>query len=210
MKRFLIILLLCLIPSFVFATDYYLGPKMGLNLCKFFGSGVDDYLDAAEALSGEEHTNKTKAGINFGVMSNFRFTNEMALQLELFYSSTGGKIDSDDGDLTIKQGGVELPVLFKYYIEQFSLFGGLDFFLPMGDSEYKYDYTGYKETVDDDTADPNIGLIIGAGYDIPMGTGYLGLDGRIFLGLTDIDSDVEDVKERIISLNISYGFKLNQ
>ena len=209
MKKTVFILILCLIPTMIFATDFYLGPKAGLNLSKFYGDGVDDYTDLVDFYLGEGHDNATKAGLNIGVMSNFRFTEDMALQLEMLYSSTGGRLESDDGDTKIKQGGLEIPVLFKYYIQQFNLFAGLDFFLPMGDSEYEYDYTGYEETEDSDTADPNVGLVLGAGYDIPMGTGYLGFDGRIFLGLTDIDSDVEDVKERIISFNISYGFKLN-
>ncbi len=49
MKKIILILLLCLIPSAIFATDFYLGPKAGLNINKFYGSGIDNQIDAINA-----------------------------------------------------------------------------------------------------------------------------------------------------------------
>ncbi|MDX9800219.1 MAG: porin family protein [Spirochaetia bacterium] len=209
MKKFIVILLLCLIPSAIFATDYYLGPKLGLNFCKAYGSGVDDYLDGFEAETGVEADNATALSGNFGAFSNFRFSEALSLQVEIYFTANKIKIKDGSDYAQISQGGLDIPVLLKYHIDNFNLFGGLCIFMPIGDSEWEYEVDGTKESEDDDTSDMNTGLVIGAGYDIPMGNGYLALDGRVFFGLTDIDGDIDDVKERKISFNIGYGFKLN-
>ncbi len=72
----------------------------------------------------------------------------------------------------------------------------------MGDSEIEVNDGTDAVTEDGDTPDTNLGLVLGTGYDIPMGNGYLALDGRLFLGLTDVDGNIEDIKERKISFNI--------
>jgi len=209
MKKIILILLLCLIPSLIFATDYYLGPKAGLNINKFYGSGIDDQIDAINSAYGTDAENVSKLSGSFGAFSNFRFSETFSLQVELYFTSYAGKLEDGDASITTTQGGIDLPVLCKYHINDFSLFGGLCIFIPMGDSEIEFDDGTDTETEDGDTSDTNLGLVLGAGYDIPMGNGYLALDGRLFLGLTDIDGDIDDVKERRISFNVGYGFKLN-
>ena len=209
MKKIILILLLCLIPSAIFATDFYLGPKAGLNFCKAYGSGVDDYLDDLEAATGVEADNATALSGNFGAFSNFRYSEVLSLQVEMYFTANKIKVKDGSDYYQISQGGIDIPVLLKYHMDSFNLFGGLCIFFPMGDSKLKYDVDGESDSEDGDTADVNTGLVLGAGYDIPMGNGYLALDGRLFLGLTDVDGDIEDIKERKISFNIGYGFKLN-
>ena len=50
--------------------------------------------------------------------------------------------------------------------------------------------------------------MLGGGYDIAMGNGYLALEGRYEFGLTSIaDSEIDlDVKHRVYSFFIGYVF----
>ena len=209
MKKMFFIMIFCLIPAMIFATDFYLGPKAGFNFCKAYGSGVSDYEDAYNTAYGIDVSNSTAMSMNFGAFSNFRFNEQFALQIELLLTTNKLKLKDGDDYGEISQFGADLPVLCVYYIDNFYLAGGLGLFIPMGDSEWEYEINGTKDSTEDDTGDVNTGLLLGAGYNVPFDNGYLGFEGRLFLGLSDIDSDIDDIKERKISFNVCYGFQLN-
>lgn len=209
MKKLFFVVILCLIPAMIFATDFYLGPKGGINFCKAYGSDVDDYVDGVNADTGADFDNASAMSMNFGAFSNFRFNEQFALQVELLLTTNKVKLKDGSDYAEISQFGVDLPVLCIYYIDNFYLLGGLGLFIPMGDSEFEIEVGGTKDSFDDDTGDVNTGLFLGGGYNFPFPTGYLGVEGRLFLGLSDVDSDIDNVKERKFSINVCYGFKLN-
>lgn len=193
MKKLLFVL--CLMGAVVFAqAQLKFGAKVGLNIAKVTGDDMDD----AKSLLAPQ----------FGVFANYSISDKLGIQPELLYSMQGFKMEeSYEGETyegKLKLDYILVPIMVKFYpITGLSLQAGPQFgFLVSA----KWKETGEDEIdVKDDAKKFDLGLNLGAGYELENG---LGLDLRYNFGLTNINKEDEmgDGKNGVFSIALSYSF----
>lgn len=149
-----------------------------------------------------------KIGAVFGAFVKFDVAENFAVQPELLYVMKGAKMDGDifetNEEVTLKLNYLSIPIMAKYYFGGFNLQAGpsFDFLLSA-----KGDDGGDEEDIKDELKGLDLGLAIGAGYDLSSG---LGFDVRYVMGLTDINDseDMEgiEMKNNCLMFTISYSF----
>ena len=100
-KIFLIVLLFISISIPLFALNYQLGIKGGINFSSFTGQGGGDI----------------KTGYNFGVFGTFFIIDTIAIQPEVLFTVKGDKEQGVQGLESVHNNlyYLEIPLLFKYY-----------------------------------------------------------------------------------------------
>lgn len=189
MKKFSIILLLAA-SSTLYAQEYSLGLKGGVNISNFTN------VKTAGDVSKQVLIGFYAGGfINFWVGSNF------CIQPEAMVSTAGAKFKSTDGTDTYKLTYLTIPIMAKYKSD-----GG--FYVEAGPQ------VGFKlsESIPDETFEKfakGLDLSIGAGlgYQSPGG---LGIGARYMVGLSKVgDFDASEgidpnFKNSVIQVGISY------
>ncbi|MBX2965095.1 MAG: PorT family protein [Cyclobacteriaceae bacterium] len=215
MRKHIITLSLLLLVTVSFAQmQVAVGLKGGLNLSSFNVS-----YEASCCNEGKNY--KSLLGYHAGVFASLKF-NKLVVQPEILYSQQGTKFaysgwDSDDwqSDFTY----INIPVLVKYSIVQtgigdITIQAGPQFGLLQKAETNFYDFDGDgaqerpKTDVKEDYKKSDLGLILGAGWDLPFG---LSLDVRYNLGLQNIgsyegDNGPKEIKNQV--LQVSVGYKL--
>ncbi len=173
-----------------------LGIKGGLNMFKLYGDDVEDakYLYA----------------FTIGGFFTCNLNEMFALQPEIYYSVKGAKEETTAGDIDLKLGYIDIPVLFKvkFPLEgknwSPNLYAGPYFaFLLSADLE------GYD--VKDQTKSTDLGLVVGAGFDVKLkeGAQTLNFDFRYSIGFTKLDEEGEaEVFNNGLQFLLGYGFSL--
>ena len=131
MKKLIILFALTLAFSWSAIAQISFGPKVGINLCKYSFNFKD---------SSNEPDVKMRLAPLVGVVVNYQFTDEIALQSGLIFSGKGAAYDlkkmADDDDFVdeydgyrrISTGYIELPVNVAYGIaigeSQLQIFAG--------------------------------------------------------------------------------------
>lgn len=191
MKRIILIGLIVICGIGTLSAQFSMGPKIGLNVSSFSGSD-----------------GKYKAGVNVGLMANYRFNKLLAIQPEFLYSLQGSGADTGYDDVAAKYDVhyINIPVLLKIYP-----WSGLNIHLGPQFSFFVDDKVSVKSggtniSVDglDDINSFDFALAIGAGYEFNFG---LTFDARFNLGLTKIVDDYED-KNRVFMFSVGYKFNL--
>ena len=165
-----------------------MGPKIGLNISSLSGTGSE-----------------YKAGVNVGVLANYRFNKLLAIQPEFLYSLQGCGADAGY-DVTMKYNlhYINIPVLLKIYPwsglnihigPQFSFFVDDKVSVKSGETKVSADVFDNANSFD-------FALALGVGYDFDFG---LTFDARFNLGLTKIMPDYED-KNRVFMISLGYKF----
>lgn len=196
-KSFLIAVVMLLgITTITFSQIKY-GVKAGLVSAnqKWSASGISISPDA-------------KIGAVFGAFVKFEVSEKFAIQPELLYVMKGTKMDGDifesSEDVTFKYNYLSIPIVAKYYMGGFNLQAGPSFDFLMS---AKVDYGDGEDDIKDDLKGLDLGLALGAGYDLPSG---LGFDIRYVMGLTDINNSDEmegiEMKNNCLMFTISYAF----
>lgn len=159
------------------------GVKAGLNMASISGTGSSD----AESI----------IGFNVGGFANYKLSDNLSLQPELFYSAEGAK--SKSASVTTNLGFINLPVLVKYSFgeSKFSAFAGpqLGFLLSAkaGDTDIKDMING-----------TNFSGVFGTGYQF---TSNLGVNLRYQLGLSNLSKvDGFESKSNVFGISVGYSF----
>lgn len=199
MKRIIVIVFLIMAFAMTASaqeSSKYLGIKGGLNMFKLYGDDVEDA--------------KSLYSFAIGGFCACNFNEMFALQPEIYYSVKGTKEETIAGDIDLKLGYIDIPILFKvkFPLEgknwSPNLYAGPYFaFLLSADVE------GFD--VKDDMKSTDLGLVVGAGFDFMLseGTRALNLDFRYSIGFTKLDDagDSEAFNNGFQFL-LGYGFSL--
>lgn len=201
-----IILTAIAIMAFGFVNAQKFGVKGGANL---------------STLIGNIENETPKFGFNLGGFVEFKIGNKFFIQPELLYSTQGGKYEQSSVDYLYKQeiksSYLNVPVMFKYYVmEKLSVEAGpqVGFLLTAkGKYEIKNEVdffsSGYR-SVKDIYQPQNIGLNIGAGYDL---TKNLSAGIRYQFGMSNevryysSVGDLKQIRMRDDVLSVSVGYK---
>ena len=192
MKRIILIGLIVILGIGTLSAQFSMGHKIGLNVTSF--SGADD--------------NEYKAGVNVGLMANYRFNKLLAIQPEFLYSLQGSGADLGYDDIAVKYDVhyINIPVLLKVYPcsglnihlgPQFSFFVDDKVSVKSGGTEISADGLDNINSFD-------FALAMGIGYEFNFG---LTFDARFNLGLTKIVNDYED-KNRVFMFSVGYKIDL--
>jgi len=196
----LIFLLAFIFINLNYAQNYSFGIKGGLNLAKLGGSDVSNV--------------DSRTTFNAGGFVEFVVSDFIGIQPELLFTMKGAKEKFDYEGVTLKSEVkltyLEIPVLFKLYVPV----EGVSFkpFIYAGPSigfklSSKIKVSSGGESVEEDIEDlksTDFGFNFGVGSNI--GPIIIGI--RYNLGLTSIDdsADPDDVKNRVLSFNVGFGF----
>lgn len=197
MKRLLSIAVILL--SFKTQAQISFGPSVSLNIAtqQWKGNNAENY--------------KLSPFIGFqaGVFGNYRLNEKLATHAELLYSVEGTreKNTAFSGSGYIKFNYVRIPLLLQYnLIENLHVEGGanIGFFLT-GEEKWNGDTQkikeGYKTT--------DIGLSVGAGYDLSRFAKGVTAGVRFYYGLTNMviaeNLNGGKFKNRSISVNVRYA-----
>lgn len=178
MKNVLVVAALAMLSTGAFA-QVKLGVKLGLNISNLKVEG-----DAGDS----------KIGPLAGVMAEFPLSDKFSFRPEAVFSIEGYK----ESDKALNANYLNIPLMAKYNAtENVFVFAG-----PQVGLLVSATYDG------DDTKDSfkglNLGLGVGAGYELESG---FGADLRYNIGLSDIsDVDGTEVKASTIQLGVFYKF----
>ena len=185
------------LPSLAAAQDKaVIGVKGGINIAKV--STEDD-----EGIS-------TKTGAVGGLFISKAITSTVGIRGEGLFSQKGAKGEEDGTDLTFRLNYVDVPVLLTLSPSssgdaRFSFFTGPQFsFNIKAEAEAEVDGTTLKQDLDDEIKGTDLGWVLGVGVD----KGRFSADARYTLGLTNIASDGDNLKNRVFSVMI--GVKLTK
>jgi opacity protein-like surface antigen len=194
MKKLILLFVLVLGSTAIFAQDIKFGVKGGLNIANFKGDDADG--------------TDSKVGINIGAFARIGLTKKLALQPELIYSQEGCK---DNSDNKWKLNYLNIPLLLRA-----KMFGTDNFNLMAGPQigflvKSEIDNGDISVDADDLLKSTNFSLAFGLAYDI---NDKFSVDARYNLGLTKImkDSDtfgdLSDAKinTSTFQLGLSYSF----
>ncbi len=206
----------------VSAADVTWGGFVGINSGWASGEDWSDMVDYYEWYYGQA-SNKSKIGFTVATYLDIAFTRSFSLQPELQYTflRDGIKITDyydDSVEITETYNTLVFPLLAKYKIRVgvkkglIDLFAGPAMILILGDVKYKeeYDLSGNTSAYESDYEPDSrvgMGIIIGAGYEVPTQKGAFIFDIRYSKSLTDF-YDNYDQKLNTLGLNMGYGFKL--
>lgn len=173
---FLIFTLLCALTSKTSA-QFNIGPIGGLN---------------ASNLDVKDNDLSSVWNWGAGIVTNYYFTENIAVQLEPMYILKGGVIEAIENDprLEISLSFFEVPILFKYDFgkdENFYLLGGLSVGYLLS-SEINTELNGYPFTADmqETTNSMDLGGTLGAGMKFPAGSSIIFFEVKYTLGLVNL------------------------
>ncbi len=193
MKRILFVMVVMAIlgTTNVNAQDFKFGAKAGVNLAYLRGNG---------------ETTDMRTSIHLGLVAEYKFNEQFAVQPELLYSGQGAKEKDymgQDFDATLKLDYLNLPVIFKYYVsEGFSLQAGpqLGILLSSKVKASKGSLTAEEDV--DGIKSIDFGFNLGLGFKVNKS---LFFDARYNLGLSNIGEE-GDAKNGTFQISVGYMF----
>lgn len=193
-----IIFFFCLIGFVGFSSasfaqaQFALGIKGGVNIAKF---------DISQGTSNIDN----RTGFHGGAFALFKFA-KFGIQPELIFSKQGSSFKANTSDFEANFDYINIPVILKLYlVAGLNLQAGPQFgFLTT--SEIKETVSGITTTTDvkdqlSKKSDTSIAL--GAGWDLPFG---LTIDARYNFGLSEMNLNGSDLKNKVIQLSLGYKF----
>jgi hypothetical protein len=197
MKRFILLPILVLLSVATFA-QFTIGPKVGFTMSKL----STNFPDIQEEM---------KTGFQFGAFA--RFGKKLYLQPEVLFVTKGGKIITDDNNLTttVKLSTVQIPVLVGYRmlnlkVVNLRIMGGPAMSIVVNE-EIEVDANIPNPITEDNIKNGIWTFQLGAGVDVLMFT----LDVRYEWGLNNIydpSAGNQDYDMRNNLWNISLGWKI--
>jgi hypothetical protein len=198
-------------------------PSSGMSQERAVGLGLLAGANVADQAGEDVFVPLDVFGLIGGATVAVRLSERWAVQLDALYVEKGGKEnnakdpeDPDDDRLSLQY--LEFPILLKFSLAT----SGTRPELFVGPS-FAYELGCTFDTYPDGTSDPvdcaeagietrslDVGIAFGADVEIPLGSGYLVIDGRGVVGLGSFDdSDADlDYRNRILALMAGYRFSL--
>lgn len=196
MKKTFVLLLLSF-SAYTIQAQVNFGVKAGANLTKFSGSDAK-----AEGISPS-----FKPGFAGGVFANYKFAENLGLQLEALYSLEGTTYKAEGEKMHFKTDYVNVPLLVQYNHESgfYAETGPQVGFL----TSAKLAYDGNSVDMKEGFKKINFSWGLGAGYKLSNG---LGIGARYNYGITSIaDGQGESVNMKLggFHLGLFYTFGSN-
>ena len=204
MKK-LTIALMCIILASSAAMaqkTFTFGPKVGVDLTHFWGSGTKFY-----------DSNNVQLNYQVGVFAEDRASNHFAIAPEVVFASQGGiikdyGIPSGIYKVIYTTNYINVPLMMKFYVAKAV---SIDFGPQIGFNVYSKSRGKWEETKDEyNTIDRkkftntfDFGLGLGATYNIASD---VFVQARYTLGLTKIFKDEDPVKNGNAQIAIGYRF----
>lgn len=182
-----------------------LGVIGGVNIAKI--GGDSDFDDA-----------DNRVGLLFGASVVKPFSRYFSLEVEALYSMKGFTISELSDDFTFKLNYLELPVLARFEMANSSaatphLYAGPALGIRVGCGAkaegISVDCEELEDGLDVKIKSIDLGLMLGAGVDVPMGKNTFTVGLRYTLGLTALLSE-DDSKNRAIGLYAGFGIPLGR
>lgn len=207
----LLVLLICMISNT--NGQNAIGGKIGYNIATFRGD-TDDFEDKGFIF-----------GFQFGGIFEYGINEQFSIQPEVVYIKKGASNEflgaDGDGQTDFLLNYIELPILVKYKYgstDNLNLYltGGPTIgYLQGGRSETDLFIGGERieENMDINFGDEDsfrrfeIGIALGIGANLPLGSGNLFGEARFSTGITDLnDNNLSDSSTNNIGLGLSIGY----
>jgi hypothetical protein len=219
MKRLLLIGLLglLLLPESAFAQkrrSRQAPIKMGLTVGLKGGIASTNTVGGTGKRGAFTRTYNSRIQPVIGGLLNYRFTQQMSLQVEALYASRGTKAvetntlstPNTSEDITFSLGYADVPVLFKYNAKIFYIeAGGVASLLTS--SSVDYEVTNLDGPIDGVNS-LDIGYTIGAGIELPQGAifGLRYVRGTSALGIGGALVGGEELENSALQITGGYIF----
>ena len=205
MKKFLTLFAVAIVCMSANAQIQF-GGKVGFDLTNFWGKNVGHGM---------------KPGYQFGLMMEYKFGDKIAIAPEVVFAAQGGKFDVDavvvepgaiyfgTGKVTTNTNYINVPVMFKYYVNPEI---SIDFGPQVGFNVYsKYSIKDIDGSIDykDATKGVDFGLGLGCTYNL---TEHAFVQARYTLGMTKAFKSLKIAGEEInneknSNFQIAFGMK---
>jgi len=196
-------LLFFILSLFIISTNAQVrfGLKSGLNISNFYGNDAEG-LDS-------------KLGFVGGFFISYQSKNLFILQPEVSYTTKGATAKIESVDFTLAYDYIEIPILFKFEFPladnpniKPAVFAGP--FVAFK-TKAKIIASANGETEEEDVknvAPRDYGFQIGGALGFNLGKYELGFDVRYILGITSVDTSVNnfDIKNRVLNFNLYFCF----
>lgn len=158
--------------------------------------------------SGVTMSLDTKIGFYAGILSEFKVSDQFAIEPQLYFSQMGAKVNLKMWDETFsasaESGYLFLPILLKYKVDQLSVFAGPQ----VGYLLYaKSKSEGETEDTKDAYKPIDVSGVLGIGYSFANG---FGLNASYQMGLVNIAKEAEGedhMKNSAFRIGLHYFFK---
>ncbi len=176
-------------PGTSSSSEVSFGAKGGVNFAAITGDETDD-LDG-------------RTGFHGGAVVNIPISELFAVQPEVVYSTQGATFMEEGLDVTVKLDYVNIPILADFTVaEGFSLQGGPQIGINV---TKEVEAEGFSMELEDVESVIFEGAI-GAQYRLPVG---LFFQARYVIGITNINSDSDDISNQNSVFSLSAGWFFN-
>ena len=204
----LVAVLVFCIGTGAFAQDHPLGigARGGLNLASQSGGTGDGWTSSGLTTFGA------------GLLVEYWFHPDIAVELDLLYNMKGSKYKFDDGFFVFnesdKLGYFSIPVMVRYAVLRQDAFHIYVMAGPelsfLTSAKWKDESTGVETDFKDELKSTEFSLDFGAGVAVPVSTFKIILDGRYGLGLSQIHKEgTEKVTNNVFYINVGIVFPIN-
>ncbi len=178
------------------------GIKAGVAMSNVFGRDVYDQ--------------RFRVGFSYGAFLTYGFGRRFSVQPELLYVMKGSKYVNGQGSdayrETMSLEYVELPILAKYELPLFRGFRTHVFAGPApamnirARVDARFAGESQQETLDN-VMGVDVGLVAGAGVEIPVSGGHVTFDARYTAGLTTLSKKPDDhIRNGAVTFLVGYMF----
>ncbi len=178
------------------------GLKAGVAMSNIFGKDVYDQ--------------RFRVGFSYGVFMTYGLGRRFAIQPELLYVMKGSRYVNGQGSdayrETMSLEYVEAPILARYDLPLFRKFRTHVFAGPApamkirARVDARFAGESQQETLDN-IMGVDVGLVAGAGVEVPTGSGRITFDVRYTAGLTTLSKEPDDdIRNGAVSFLVGYVF----
>lgn len=216
MKRFVLFILLVLLPTMVFCFDFAIGPKLGLNVGWMSGNDWEAMIDFFDD-NGSSETAGLRIGFSGGIFLTLGLFDFLAIQPEILFSTVGGRYRYTEGGVDfdgVQSANVfEIPIFLKPRIRLGSgtlyLLIGPNIVFILGDIVMKEEAFGTKVEFEIEPDNSTIfGISGGLGYEIPtIFKRKISFEVKYTKTLTESSDDWEEFNNLVVFM-VGCGFYL--
>ena len=187
-----------------------------------FSLGALVGADVADQAGEDAFAPHDRIGFIGGATSVLRLSGRWAVQLDALYVQKGGRENNDsnpsDPENVFHVDYLEIPLLLKFSFSESGTRPEI-FVGPTLDFELSCSYDVYPEgesrpaecaATGLQTRSVDFGITFGLDVEVPLGSGWLVIDGRGVVALNTLDDSEAslDYKNRILALMVGYRFAL--
>jgi hypothetical protein len=187
-----------------------------------FSLGALAGADVADQAGEDAFAPHDRIGFIGGATSVFRLSGRWSVQLDALYVQKGGRENNDsdpsDPENVFHVDYLEIPLLLKFSFSESgtrpAIYVGpsLDFELSCSYDVYPDGESRPAECADTglQTKPVDFGITFGLDVEVPLGSGWLVVDGRGVVALDSLDDSEAslDYRNRILALMVGYRFTL--